>query len=179
MYLLVHFLQHLVTFTACYDKECYGLELSKKGWKNLLKVFCNRYVNMYVLYNFVFIMLHFIFSHKDASNHGCILTFLKSVSDWYLWKYKPDHFFLDLLSLEVPNLFYKNDRDLETSESVRSQFYDFLDKYYRGLQKQCSISDNMPQILVSSKYWYTCVHSLSVNCCVVSSITRWCMHVFF
>ena len=57
---------------------------------------------------------------------------------------------MDLLKLHVPTLFFKEENDLENPCSLRSQFYDFLEKYYRRVQKQCSISDNMGPILVSA-----------------------------
>ena len=89
-------------------------------------------------------------SYKEALYHKFLLDFLKSVAAWYSSKYRPHEFFVDLLKLQVPTLFFNEGKDLENPDSLRFQFYGFLDGYYRSVQKQCSISDNMGPILVST-----------------------------
>ena len=98
----------------------------------------------------IYALLCLNYSYKEAQYHKFLLDFLKSVAVWYSNKYRPHKFFLDLLKLHAPTLFFKEENDLENPHSLRSQFYDFLEKYYRRVQKQCSISHNMGPILVSA-----------------------------
>ena len=102
----------------------------------------------------IYALLCLNYSYKEAQYHEFLLDFFKSVADWYSNNYRPHEFFMDLLKLHVPTLFFKEENDLENPHSLRSQFYDFLEKYYRRVQKQCSISDNMGPILVSAIYVY-------------------------
>ena len=92
--------------------------------------------------------------------HGFLLGFMKSAADWYSSDCSPDIFFLDLLKLDVPSLFFNEKSDLKDLSSLCSQFSCFLQGYYKRMRKHCNFAIIMEQILV-------CFH-FNVSICLIT-----------
>jgi hypothetical protein len=136
-------IETLTAYFTGYDIEEFGLKLSQ-GWQLLLREFCIR--------------------HKEVHTHGFLLGFIKSAADWYSSDLSPDIFFLDLLKLDVPSLFFNEKSDLKDLSSLCSQFSCFLQGYYKRMRKHCNFAIIMEQILV-------CFH-FNVSICLITHRKR-------
>ena len=172
----VLFVQSLTAYFASYDIEEFGLKLSE-GWQLLLRMFCIRYVCQCNPYAQLYILhaRHNLItcSHTDVHTHGFLLSFMKSVADWYSNDGSPDIFFLDLLKLDVPSLFCNKMANFNDPSSLCSQFSTFLGCYYKRMREQCNFATLLEQILVCFLYCHLFYHteSMPYNECADSHLT--------
>ena len=95
---------------------------------------------------------------KDAQHHNFLLEFLKSVAKCYLEQGRAKDFIIDLLSLDVPDLF-KMETEGSTStihsdilsNSVPDEFMQFLTVYIQRNHLQEAILADVDQIWVCNE----------------------------
>lgn len=98
-------------------------------------------------------------SYTDPQNHQFLIEFLKKTGQFYAVAYTPFDFLVDLLAIEVPQLFAHEQSDSDHY----SEFSTFLQDYVSGGH----IEEKLPLILVS---YCTLIHICFMYTSVSSSL---------
>lgn len=104
-------------------------------------------------------------SFKDAQHHKFLLEFLKSVAGCYLEQGRPKEFIMDLLELNVPDLFMMESEGSTStiqsdilSSSVPDEFTQFLTEYIQRNQLHEAILQDVEKIWVHTEQLFSCTH---------------------
>ena len=96
-------------------------------------------------------------SFQNSKHHKFLLDFLKSISTCYLEQERAREFILDLLALDVPNLFHMEESDTGSTSSVQSdilatsmaeEFSAFLVEFIQKNQLQEALLEETEKIWV-------------------------------
>lgn len=109
------------------------------------------------LHAVIIYLLVLILSFKDAQHHNSLLDFLKSVARCYLEQKRPKEFIMDLLELNVPDLFMMDCEGSTStiqsdilSNSVPDEFTQFLTEYIQRNHLHQVILEDVEKIWVSN-----------------------------
>ena len=103
-------------------------------------------------------------SYTNPQDHQFLVEFLKRTAQFYAVSYTHFDFLVDLLAIEVPQLFTHK----QSGPDHYSEFYTFLQDYVPG----CHIEEKLPLILVS---YYTLIHicfTYSLACAIALTFSE-------